>query len=95
MDDVKIPAQESIYQACGPVFVVMSIVIVLVEILIRWHGFVISQRFLAVALLSNLVVTPLAFVRSQRNGRPLAGIKLLTFAYLSVLFTAILFEVRH
>jgi hypothetical protein len=51
-------------------------------------------RFVAVALLLNLVVMPLAFVRAQRRSKPLGRNQLLCFAYSSVLLATILFAMR-
>jgi hypothetical protein len=94
MDDVKIPLQESVPQRVSLVLAVVVTSLVFVEILRHWHDFGVLIRFVAVALLINLVVTPLDFIRAQRRGRPLGRNQLLWFAYSSVLLTTILFAMR-
>ena len=95
MDEAKTPAQDSNFLKVGFFLAVVVTLNVFLQIVIHWHDFGILQRFVAVVLLMNLVVMPLAFVRAQRRGKPLGRDRLLAFAYMSVILVTILFALRH
>lgn len=94
MDDVKIPLQESVPRKDILFLAVAVTLIVIVEILRHWLDFGVPARLVAVALLINLLVMPLEFIRAQRRGKPLGRNHLLWFAYFSVFLATMLFAMR-
>ena len=94
MDDAKIPLQESVPQKVSLSLAVVVTLFVFLQILGHWHDLGLLFRLAAVVLLMNLVVTPLAFVRAQRRGKPVGRNQLLAFAYMSVLLATMLFAMR-